>query len=149
MPFIWDDDPQQLICDLCEKFPRATLKAGDVAFNQLVAKVVGLIEAPDTNVNLPLDICGTAFQQRVWQALRALPCGSTASYQEIANAIGMPQSVRAVAQACAANSLAIAVPCHRVIRSDGGISGYRWGVERKKLLLQREAQYSFDPEEKG
>ena len=132
------DDPGQLISKLRERFPRATLKAGDAAFNQLVAKVVGLVEAPDTNPGLPLDIRGTAFQQQVWEALRALPYGSTATYQEIANAIGMPKSVRAVAQACAANNLAVAVPCHRVVRSDGSPSGYRWGVERKKLLLQRE-----------
>ena len=133
------DDPQQLIDDLEQRFPRATLLAGGPDFDQLVARVVGLIEAPAIDPGLPLDIRGTAFQQRVWQALRALPCGSTATYQEIANALGMPKSVRAVAQACAANSLAIAIPCHRVIRSDGGLSGYRWGVERKRLLLQREA----------
>ncbi len=133
------DDPQQLIRDLEERFPLAALTGGDTDFDQLVAKVVGIIEVPGTGLGLPLDIRGTAFQQRVWQALRALPAGSTASYKEIANAIGLPKSVRAVAQACAANCIAVAIPCHRVVRSDGGLSGYRWGVQLKKLLLERES----------
>jgi AraC family transcriptional regulator, regulatory protein of adaptative response / methylated-DNA-[protein]-cysteine methyltransferase len=105
----------------------------------LVAQVVGLVEAPALGLDLPLDIRGTAFQQRVWQALRAIPPGTTASYSDIAERIGSPRSVRAVAQACGANPLAVAIPCHRVVRSDGALSGYRWGVERKRALLAREA----------
>ena len=97
------------------------------------------MEAPGLGLDLPLDVRGTAFQQRVWQALRAIPAGATASYSEIAERIGSPKSVRAVAQACAANSIAVAIPCHRVVRHDGGLSGYRWGVERKRVLLDREA----------
>ena len=100
---------------------------------------MGLIEAPGRRFDLPLDIRGTAFQQRVWQALRAIPAGSTATYAEIAKAVGRPRAVRAVAQACAANPLAVAIPCHRVVRTDGDLSGYRWGVERKRALLDREA----------
>ena len=105
----------------------------------MVARVVGFVEAPGVGLDLPLDVRGTAFQQRVWQALRDIPPGSTASYAEIAERIGSPKSVRAVAQACGANALAVAIPCHRVVRSDGGLSGYRWGVERKSALLKREA----------
>jgi AraC family transcriptional regulator, regulatory protein of adaptative response / methylated-DNA-[protein]-cysteine methyltransferase len=106
----------------------------------MVAKVIGLIETPSVGLDLPLDIRGTAFQQRVWKALQQIPVGSTASYADIAKSIGMPKAVRAVAQACGANSLAVAIPCHRVIRNDGALSGYRWGVERKRALLDREAQ---------
>ena len=101
--------------------------------------MVGLVEAPRLGLDLPLDVRGTAFQQRVWQALRAIPPGSTASYAEIARRIGAPAAVRAVAGACAANPLAVAIPCHRVVRTDGGLSGYRWGIERKRALLEREA----------
>ena len=108
-------------------------------FEQLVAQVVGLVEKPRTGAALPLDIRGTAFQQRVWQALREIPPGTTRSYAEIAQAIGEPRAVRAVAQACGANALAVAIPCHRVVRTDGHLSGYRWGVERKRELLAREA----------
>ena len=103
-----------------------------------MAKVVGFVEAPAHGLDLPLDIRGTAFQQRVWQALRAIPAGATASYAEIARRIGAPKAVRAVAQACAANALAVAIPCHRVVRTDGSLSGYRWGVARKRALLARE-----------
>ena len=103
-----------------------------------MAKVVGFVEAPALGLDLPLDVRGTAFQQRVWQALRKIPAGSTASYADIANRIGAPKSVRAVAQACAANVLAVAIPCHRVVKNDGALSGYRWGVERKRALLERE-----------
>jgi AraC family transcriptional regulator of adaptative response/methylated-DNA-[protein]-cysteine methyltransferase len=134
------DDPNALARDLQDKFPRANLIGGDTEFEQLVAKVVGFIEAPALGLNLPLDVRGTAFQERVWQALRDIPAGSTASYAEIATRIGSPKAVRAVAQACGANSLAVAIPCHRVVRSDGGLSGYRWGVERKRKLLSRESQ---------
>jgi AraC family transcriptional regulator of adaptative response/methylated-DNA-[protein]-cysteine methyltransferase len=104
-----------------------------------VAKVVALVEQPGHGFDLPLDIRGTAFQQRVWKALRQIPPGSTASYTDIAAKIGMPRAVRAVAQACGANELAVAIPCHRVVRNDGSLSGYRWGVERKRALLEREA----------
>ncbi|CAO3356803.1 bifunctional DNA-binding transcriptional regulator/O6-methylguanine-DNA methyltransferase Ada [Azospirillum palustre] len=132
------DDPDLLLRDLQDRFPRAELIGGDPAFEATVAQVVGFVEAPGTSLALPLDIGGTAFQQRVWQALRAIPAGRTASYAEIATAIGEPAAVRAVARACGANPLAVAIPCHRVVRSDGGLSGYRWGVERKRGLLDRE-----------
>ena len=133
------DDPEALTRELQDRFPRATLIGGDAAFEDVVAKVVGLIEAPGTGVDLPLDVRGTAFQQRVWRALREIPAGSTASYREIASRIGAPRAVRAVAHACAVNPVAVAIPCHRVVRSDGGLAGYRWGVERKRELLEREA----------
>jgi AraC family transcriptional regulator of adaptative response/methylated-DNA-[protein]-cysteine methyltransferase len=133
------DDPEALLHDLEERFPRAELIGGDAAFEQLAARVIGFVEAPQTGLDLPLDARGTAFQHRVWQALRDIPAGSTASYTEIARRIGSPKSVRAVASACAANPLAVAIPCHRVVRKDGDLSGYRWGVERKRILLDREA----------
>jgi AraC family transcriptional regulator of adaptative response/methylated-DNA-[protein]-cysteine methyltransferase len=132
------DDPHQLACDLQDQFRKANLIGADRDFEQLIASVVGFVEAPATGLNLPLDIRGTAFQERVWQALREIPAGSTASYAEIAQRIGAPTSMRAVAQACGANRLAVAIPCHRVVRSDGNLSGYRWGVERKRQLLARE-----------
>jgi AraC family transcriptional regulator, regulatory protein of adaptative response / methylated-DNA-[protein]-cysteine methyltransferase len=125
--------------DLQDRFPRAALTGGDREFEATVAKVLSLLELPGLGLDLPLDVRGTAFQQRVWQALRTIPAGATASYSEIAERIGAPKSVRAVAQACAANSIAVAIPCHRVVRHDGGLSGYRWGVERKRVLLDREA----------
>lgn len=134
------EDPDALVRDLQDQFPKAELIGGDAGFEGLVAKVVGLIEAPSIGLDLPLDVRGTAFQERVWQALRAIPPGTTASYAEIAARIGAPRAVRAVAQACGANHLAVAIPCHRVVRSDGQLSGYRWGVERKRTLLEREAQ---------
>ncbi|MFW0757700.1 bifunctional DNA-binding transcriptional regulator/O6-methylguanine-DNA methyltransferase Ada [Pseudomonas sp. H11T01] len=134
------DDPDALLHDLQDKFPRANLIGADHDFEQLIAKVVGFIEAPAIGLDLPLDLRGTAFQERVWMALREIPVGSTASYAEIAQRIGAPKSFRAVAQACGANSLAVAIPCHRVVRSDGNLSGYRWGVERKRQLLERETQ---------
>lgn len=138
------DDPQALLEDLQDRFPKARLVGGDAEFEQLVARVVGFVEAPsaangEAMLDLPLDIRGTAFQQKVWQALRSIPAGSTASYAEIARRIDRPKAVRAVAQACAANDLAVAIPCHRVVRSDGDLSGYRWGVARKRALLDREA----------
>ncbi|MNE69655.1 Bifunctional transcriptional activator/DNA repair enzyme Ada [compost metagenome] len=126
--------------DLQDKFPRAHFIGGDQNFEQLVAKVVGFIEAPAIGLDLPLDVRGTAFQERVWQALRSIPVGTTASYSDIARMIGAPKSFRAVAQACGANRIAVAIPCHRVVRSDGDLSGYRWGVERKRRLLEREVQ---------
>src|SRR5882757_6789757 len=133
------DDPTQLVQDLQDRFPHANLIGGDREFEGLVAKVVGFIEKPAFGLDLPLDIRGTAFQQRVWKALQQIPVGSTASYMDIARKIGMPKAVRAVAQACGANALAVAIPCHRVVRTDGALSGYRWGVERKRTLLSREA----------
>ncbi len=134
------DDPQTLVRDLQDRFPAATLTGGDAAFEQVVARVVGFVEAPGLGLNLPLDVRGTAFQQRVWQELQRIPAGRTASYTDIAQRIGAPKAVRAVAGACAANALAVAIPCHRVVRSDGALSGYRWGVARKRTLLEREAE---------
>ena len=113
---------------------------GDAEFEKRVATVIGFVEAPRLGLDLPLDVRGTAFQQRVWRALGDIPAGQTASYADIAGRIGAPNSHRAVAQACGANALAVAIPCHRVVRSDGALSGYRWGVERKRVLLAREAQ---------
>jgi AraC family transcriptional regulator of adaptative response/methylated-DNA-[protein]-cysteine methyltransferase len=133
------DDPDALVRELQDRFAQATLIGGDAAFEELVARVVAFIEAPRLGLDLPLDVQGTAFQQRVWCALRKIPAGTTASYSDIAQRIGRPKSVRAVAQACAANTLAAVIPCHRVVRNDGGLSGYRWGVERKRSLLDREA----------
>jgi AraC family transcriptional regulator, regulatory protein of adaptative response / methylated-DNA-[protein]-cysteine methyltransferase len=132
------NDPDALAREFQDKFPNAHLIGGDKAFEQIVAKVVGFVEAPRLGLNLPLDVRGTAFQQRVWQALRKIPVGSTASYADIAKQVGSPRAVRAVAQACAANVLAVAIPCHRVVRNDGALSGYRWGIERKRTLLERE-----------
>ncbi|CAM3716940.1 bifunctional DNA-binding transcriptional regulator/O6-methylguanine-DNA methyltransferase Ada [Rahnella bruchi] len=132
------DDPEKLISELQNSFPQAELLGGDPEFEQRIATVVGFVEAPHIGLDLPLDIRGTAFQQRVWQALRDIPPGNTASYAEIASKIGSPKSVRAVAGACAANLLAVAIPCHRVVKTGGNISGYRWGVERKRSLLARE-----------
>jgi AraC family transcriptional regulator of adaptative response/methylated-DNA-[protein]-cysteine methyltransferase len=134
------DDPDSLARDLQNQFPKANLIGGDTGFERLVAKVVGFVEAPALGLDLPLDVRGTAFQQRVWQALRRIPVGSTASYTDVAELIGSPNSVRAVAQACGANALAVAIPCHRVVRNDGALSGYRWGVERKRALLKKEAR---------
>jgi AraC family transcriptional regulator, regulatory protein of adaptative response / methylated-DNA-[protein]-cysteine methyltransferase len=133
------DDPDALVRGLQDRFPRARLLGGDEGFEQLVAKVVGFVEAPAQGLDLPLDVRGTAFQQRVWQALREIPSGSTASYAEIARRIGRPKAVRAVAHACASNGVAVAIPCHRVVRNDGALSGYRWGVQRKRALLERES----------
>jgi AraC family transcriptional regulator of adaptative response/methylated-DNA-[protein]-cysteine methyltransferase len=134
------DDPDALGRDLQHRFPRATLVAGDAAFETWVTQVVGFVDAPRIGLDLPLDIRGTAFQQRVWQALREIPVGATATYAQIARQLGAPRSARAVAQACAANPLAVAIPCHRVVREGGSVSGYRWGVERKRALLDRETR---------
>jgi AraC family transcriptional regulator of adaptative response/methylated-DNA-[protein]-cysteine methyltransferase len=134
------EDAQALVRDLQDRFPRAELVGADAGFEQMVAIVIGFVEAPKLGLGLPLDLRGTPFQQRVWQALQDIPPGSTASYGEIARRIGSEKSVRAVAGACAANPLAVAIPCHRVVRHDGGLSGYRWGVERKRALLEKEAE---------
>ncbi|CAG0980394.1 Bifunctional transcriptional activator/DNA repair enzyme Ada [Methylophilaceae bacterium] len=133
------DDADALARDLQDRFPNSELIGGDADFEQWVAQVVGFVETPAIGLDLPLDIRGTAFQQRVWQALREIPAGQTASYTDIAEKIGAPKAVRAVAGACAANTLAVAIPCHRVVRNDGTISGYRWGVERKRALLEKES----------
>jgi AraC family transcriptional regulator, regulatory protein of adaptative response / methylated-DNA-[protein]-cysteine methyltransferase len=132
------DDPEALVRNLQDRFPKARLIGGDAEYEQLVARVVGFIEAPKIGLDLPLDIRGTAFQQRVWQALRKIPAGKTVSYAEIARAVGAPKAVRAVAGACASNNIAVAIPCHRVVRNDGSLSGYAFGVERKRALIERE-----------
>lgn len=134
------DDPEPLVNALQERFPKAELIGGDASFEQWMAQVIAHIETPSLALNLPLDVRGTVFQQQVWQALREIPPGSTVSYTEIARRIGLPDAVRAVAGACAANTLAVAIPCHRVIRVDGALSGYRWGIERKRALLERESK---------
>lgn len=133
------DDPEALLHELQDRFAQAHLIGGDAAYEALVAQVVAFVEAPDLGLNLPLDVRGTVFQQRVWRVLQTIPPGQTASYAEVAQRIGSPKAVRAVAQACAANALAVAIPCHRVVKSDGALSGYRWGVERKRALLTRES----------
>lgn len=132
------DDPEALARELQDQFPNANLSGGDQEFEELVSKVVGFVEDPGIGLDLPLDVRGTAFQQRVWRALMSIPAGATASYSEIAKRIGSSGAARAVAQACASNRLAVAIPCHRVVRNDGAMSGYRWGVERKRALLERE-----------
>jgi AraC family transcriptional regulator, regulatory protein of adaptative response / methylated-DNA-[protein]-cysteine methyltransferase len=132
------DTPEALLAELERRFPRATLIGADAAFERLVAQVVGAVENPGTGLDLALDLRGTAFQLRVWEALRAIPAGQTDTYTGIAARIGRPRSVRAVAAACAANPAAIAIPCHRVVRIGGGLAGYRWGIERKRTLLERE-----------
>jgi AraC family transcriptional regulator of adaptative response/methylated-DNA-[protein]-cysteine methyltransferase len=133
------DDVEELVRNLQDRFPKARLIGADQNYEAMVARVVGLVEAPGIGLDLPLDVRGTAFQQRVWQALQEIPVGATVSYAELAQRIGAPKAVRAVAGACAANKLAVAIPCHRVIRNDGSVSGYAWGVERKRALLDREA----------
>jgi AraC family transcriptional regulator of adaptative response/methylated-DNA-[protein]-cysteine methyltransferase len=133
------DDPDALLHDLEDRFPRARLVGANHGFERLVATVVGFVEAPGKGLDLPLDVQGTAFQHRVWKALRLIPAGETVSYADIASRIGEPKAVRAVAGACAANPLAVAIPCHRVVRTDGALSGYRWGIARKRALLEREA----------
>jgi AraC family transcriptional regulator of adaptative response/methylated-DNA-[protein]-cysteine methyltransferase len=138
------DDPELLVRDFQDQFRKATLVGADADFEQMIATVVGFIESPNLGLNLPLDMRGTVFQQRVWLALKDIPPGATASYAEIARRIGAPKSFRAVAQACGANTLAVAIPCHRVVRSDGNLSGYRWGVERKQRLLDRETELAKD-----
>lgn len=134
------DDPEALVQQLQDQFPKARLLAGEQAFEQLIAKVVGFVESPALGLELPLDIRGTAFQRRVWEVLRLIPPGETLSYREVAERIGSPRAARAVAKACAGNALAVAIPCHRVVRNDGALSGYRWGIERKRTLLEREAE---------
>ncbi|MGE4062772.1 MAG: bifunctional DNA-binding transcriptional regulator/O6-methylguanine-DNA methyltransferase Ada [Rhodospirillaceae bacterium] len=134
-----DDDPGRLVRGLEQRFPNARLTRGDAAFEQTVAKVIAFVEAPAIGLDLPLDVRGTAFQERVWRALRKIPAGRSVTYTELAKKVGAPAAVRAVASACAANEIAVAIPCHRVVRKGGALSGYRWGVARKRALLEREA----------
>jgi AraC family transcriptional regulator of adaptative response/methylated-DNA-[protein]-cysteine methyltransferase len=139
------EEPEALVRTLQDRFPKATLIGADRPYERLIATIVGSVESPRVNLELPLDIRGTAFQQRVWQALREIPLGETATYSDIARRIGKPKAVRAVAGACAANDIALAIPCHRVIRNDGALSGYRWGVQRKRTLLERESAAATAP----
>lgn len=132
------DEPDRLVKDLQDRFPKAHVIGGDKTFEKRVAQVVAFVERPSAGLQLPLHVQGTAFQQRVWEKLCAIPCGQTQAYSEIARELGDPKATRAVARACAANSLAVAIPCHRVVRSDGTVTGYRWGIERKAKLLQAE-----------
>lgn len=136
------DDPEVLVRDLQDRFPKALLVGGDRDYERVVAQVAGFVQAPRLGLDLPLDIRGTAFQQRVWRELEKIPPGQTLTYTEVARRIDAPAAVRAVAGACAANALAVAIPCHRVVRQDGSLSGYRWGVERKRELLEREGEVS-------
>jgi AraC family transcriptional regulator of adaptative response/methylated-DNA-[protein]-cysteine methyltransferase len=138
------EDPQTLLRELQDSFPLAMLRGADADFEKLIAQLVGLIDRPHEPNKLPLDVRGTAFQQRVWKALTRIPAGSTRTYAQIARQIGAPRAVRAVASACAANGLAVVIPCHRVVRTDGSVSGYRWGVERKSALLARERDPSTE-----
>ncbi len=133
------EDPDQLLRNLQDRFPQAKLIGADKEYEARVAQVVGYVEAPGLGLNLPLDIRGTAFQQRVWQALQQIPLGQTISYTELAHRLGMPKAVRAVASACAVNKIGLAIPCHRVVRNNGALAGYAWGIERKRALLEREA----------
>lgn len=137
---LFGDDPQALERNLVKQFPRARFIGDDSNFERLAAKVISFVENPRLDLGLPLDIRGTAFQHRVWEALRRIPPGSTASYAEIAEAIGAPKAARAVARACATNRIAVAIPCHRVIGADGSLTGYAGGIERKRALLAKEAQ---------
>lgn len=133
------EDPDALVRELQDRFPRANLIGGDAEFERTIATVIGFVESPQVGLDLPLDVRGTSFQRRVWDALRRIPPGQTVTYSQLAASIGAPKAVRAVASACASNTIAIAIPCHRVIRTDGSLSGYRWGVERKRVLLEKEA----------
>jgi AraC family transcriptional regulator of adaptative response/methylated-DNA-[protein]-cysteine methyltransferase len=139
------DDPEALLQRFQDRFPSANLIGADTEFESLVARVVAMVEEPTTATPLPLDIKGTAFQERVWRALMTIPPGTTATYRDIAERIGSPRAVRAVAAACGANPLAVAIPCHRVIRTDGTLAGYRWGIDRKRALLSREQQVPREP----
>jgi AraC family transcriptional regulator of adaptative response/methylated-DNA-[protein]-cysteine methyltransferase len=134
------DDPEMLVSDLQNQFPNDAIEVNQNDDAGLVAKVLDLIEHPDQGVALPIDVRGTDFQMRVWDALKKVPAGTTVSYTFLAEQIGAPNAVRAVAQACAANPLAVAIPCHRAVRANGDLAGYRWGIDRKRSLLEREAK---------
>lgn len=133
------DDPDELVRNLQDRFPNAHLIGAESSYEALVARVVGFVEAPRIGFDLPLDVRGTLFRERVWKALQEVPAGTVVSYAEIARRIGAPRSVRALVGACAANNLAVAIPCHRVVRNDGSLSRYAWGIERKQVLIKREA----------
>jgi AraC family transcriptional regulator of adaptative response/methylated-DNA-[protein]-cysteine methyltransferase len=133
------DDPDELVRDLHDRFPQARLIGADRDYESLVARIIGLVDTPGSSLILPLDVRGTAFQRRVWHALQRIPVGKKVTYAEVARRIGLPKAVRAVAGACAANNLAVVIPCHRAVRTDGSLSGYVWGVERKRVLLDRES----------
>jgi AraC family transcriptional regulator of adaptative response/methylated-DNA-[protein]-cysteine methyltransferase len=133
------DNPGTLLRDLQERFPQAELIGGDKKFEKVVARVVGCVDAPAADFDLPLDIRGTAFQKRVWRALSKIPPGETVTYSDIAQRIGLPKAARAVGSAVGANALAVIIPCHRVVKMDGSISGYRWGIARKRALLKKES----------
>src|SRR5206468_2168317 len=128
----------KLVRELQDRFANAELIGGDQRFERMVARVVAFVENPSVGLELPLHVQGTAFQQRVWKALCEIPCGATSTYSEVAQKLGQPNATRGVAGACAANTLAVAIPCHRVVRTNGSLSGYRWGIERKEKLLQVE-----------
>ena len=134
------EDPEQLVRNLQDRFKAARLIGADQEFEQWMAAVVGFVENPSVGLHLPLDVRGTAFQRRVWEALREIPVGTTVTYTDVAERIGSPRSVRAVARACATNNIALAIPCQRVVRTDGSLAGYRWGIERKRELIEREAK---------
>jgi AraC family transcriptional regulator, regulatory protein of adaptative response / methylated-DNA-[protein]-cysteine methyltransferase len=129
------NEPDTLLKQLQDRFPNAELIGGDKQFERMVAQVIAFVENPAVGLELPLHVQGTAFQQRVWKALCEIPCGTTCSYSELARTLGQSKAARAVAGACAANTLAVAIPCHRVVHIDGSLSGYRWGVDRKERLL--------------
>lgn len=135
-----DEDPDRLVQNLQDRFRAAKLIGADPRFESWVADVVGFVEDPARGLDLPLDVRGTAFQRKVWQALCEIPLGATATYSEVAERIGAPAAVRAVARACATNNIALAIPCHRVVRTDGSLAGYRWGIDRKRELIAREAR---------
>ena len=139
------DDPDALVRDLQARFPKAELGRRRRGVRGRMAQVVGVVRGDLPAQELPLDVRGAAFQQRVWGALREIPPGETATYAEIAARIGAPKAVRAVGSACGVNPVAVGIPCHRIVRRDGGLSGYRWGVERKRALLDRERALSEDP----
>ena len=132
-------DDNELVTDLAARFPEAELVADEAVVHDDLARVTRFVDKPTEGLDLPLDLRGTPFQRRVWEALRAIPVGTTVTYSELANSIGAPNAVRAVAGACAANPIALAVPCHRVVGSDGDLTGYYWGVERKRELIKKEA----------
>ncbi|MDH0093986.1 methylated-DNA--[protein]-cysteine S-methyltransferase [Achromobacter mucicolens] len=135
-----DEDPDRLVKNLQDRFRAARLIGADPRFEGWVADVVGFVEDPARGLDLPLDVRGTAFQRKIWEALREIPLGETATYAQVAERIGAPAAVRAVARACATNNIALAIPCHRVVRTDGSLAGYRWGIDRKRELIAREAK---------
>ena len=139
------DNSKRLVAELRSRFPKATLIAGDAGFEETVVKVVRAVETPGSKLDLPLDLRGTALQRRVWHALREIPAGATVTYKEIAAKIGMSATAQEVGEACAANPLAVVVPCHRVVRADRSLAGYRWGINRKRALLQKEQEAWPEP----